>query len=101
MRFKCVHTINVLRKLIKINQIFPVKFSIFNAEKILCILHVHVFVMLGTYKTHETSSPRAIITHLRVNKYKVVRVFTIYGPGGHLGHVTWKPYLHQQNSSSE
>ena len=28
---------------------------------------------------------------------KVIGVFTIYG--GHLGHVTLKPYLHQQNSS--
>ena len=45
------------------------------------------------------------MAHLRVNKYcesldKVIGVFTIYGYGGHLGHVTLKPYLHQQNSSS-
>ena len=32
-------------------------------------------------------------------KYEVVRVFTMYVHGGHLGHITWIPYLHQQNSS--
>ena len=41
-----VPTINVLSKPIKINQIFPMKFSIINAEKNLCTLHGHVFVML-------------------------------------------------------
>ena len=50
-----------------------------------------------------TSSPRATIAYLRVNKYrkldKEVGVFTIYGYGGYLGHVTLKPYLHQQKSS--
>ena len=45
-RFLRVPTINVLSKHIKINQIFPMKFSIFNAEKYLCILHGQVFVML-------------------------------------------------------
>ena len=30
---------------------------------------------------------------------KVIGDFTIYGYGGHLGHVTLKPYLHQQKSS--
>ena len=38
-------TINVLRKYIKINKIFPMKFSFFNAEKILFLLHGQVFVM--------------------------------------------------------
>ena len=49
-----------------------------------------------------TSSLRATIAHLshQVQSWdKVIGVFTIYGYGGHLGHVTLKPYLHQQKNS--
>ena len=38
-------TINVLSQNIKSIKIFIMKFSIFTAEKILCILHGQVFVM--------------------------------------------------------
>ena len=44
-RFLCVPTINILSKHVKTIINFPLKFSIFNAEKILCVLHGHVFVM--------------------------------------------------------
>ena len=44
-RFLRVPTINVLNKIIENIKKFPMKFSFFNAEKILCILHGQVFVM--------------------------------------------------------
>ena len=40
-----VPTINVLSKHIKIIKKFQTKFSIFNAEKFLCVLHGQVFIM--------------------------------------------------------
>ena len=39
-------TINVLSKHIKLMNNFQMKFSKFNAAKILCILHRQVFVMV-------------------------------------------------------
>ena len=48
-RFYRVPTIYVLSINKKNTKIFPLKFSIFTAEKILCVLHGQVFVMsLGT-----------------------------------------------------
>ena len=44
-----VPTMYVLSKSIKIIKIFPMKFSIFTAEKNLCILYGQVFVMYTVY----------------------------------------------------
>ena len=46
---KQLHTISVLSINIKNIKIFPVNFLIFTGEKILCILHVRVFVMNAGY----------------------------------------------------
>ena len=43
-------TVNVLSNDIENIQIFPIKCSIFTAEKNLCILHGQVFVMLTPYE---------------------------------------------------
>ena len=51
----------------------------------------------------KTSSPGATIHSPESQQVQsldnVIGFFTIYGYGGHLGHVTLKHYLHQQNSS--
>ena len=48
-RFQHVPTIYVLSKNKKNNQFFPMKFSTFASEKLLCILHGQVFVMGYAY----------------------------------------------------
>ena len=84
----------------KIKQLQRNRKSINEVQFSWCVI-INVGTHVGTTSRaksvkKKTSSPGATIPHLRVN---VIGVFTIYGYGGHLGHVTLKHYLHQQKSS--
>ena len=62
--FKRVPTIYVLSKYIKNIKVFLMKFSIFTAEKIICILYGQVFVMSLMKHQHGKSKGILLITKL-------------------------------------
>ena len=37
--------------------------------------------------------PEYILLHAKFHDHRSFKVFTIYGRGGHLGHVTWTIYI--------